>query len=816
MSRNPRCNSGRALPGRRPLTLALSAVLAQGLWLPSLQAQSGDEETARLDEVTVTATRRAESVQDVPLNISALSGDSLREEGVSSLVEIGRSVPGLYVLDQGGRGANAIIVRGLNADPIAASEALGNGGGGTVATYVGEIPLYVDLRLEDIERVEVLLGPQGTLYGAGTLGGAIRYLPKRPSFDGVELQARSSLYDLAHSGSLGYTAGFTANLPISETLAFRATIDYLDDPGFIDYDYLVRDPGVSDPEPNFNDPADVAANLRRREDADFQQTLSGRLGLRLQPNEAIDINLTYYFQDQEVGGRTQNHALAFGTGEYVSAHRFEEPSDRRNELLALEIVADLGFAELTSATGVSSYDENGQRDQTDLLITLEYSYEAFPSFSAFTREDQEDDTFNQELRLVSTGEGPLSWIVGGFYNELEVNAESREFTPGYPEYLGGSRPDNLEYFSVNKTDLTEKAIYGELSYEFTDRWTVTVGARYYKYDLETQDAVDFPLFNSIFGDAGPTDITLDFQPGGQSDSGSLFKFNTAYRFSEDVLGYFTISEGYRIGNSNGVAPCPDPLPDNQIACGLPDELQFFPDKTTNFELGLRSQWFDRRLTVNGAVYFIDWEDPQLAGTTENAALPITKNGKGAESRGVELSFDALLSSNFSLRGSVAYTQAELSEDAPALLNTISGPGFSPRIDVDGLAGDRLPGSPEWQGNLYLTYDTTVFDGLDLRLNYGLSAIGDVLTRTGNRADGERLGGYSVHNAAASLRGLNWSVQLYAENIWDKYAVTGVRSSRAFIQTVSDENGDPVTVRRYYQDVLRPREIGLRFVYDFEL
>ncbi|MEZ5440982.1 MAG: TonB-dependent receptor [Lysobacterales bacterium] len=605
-------------------------------------------------------------------------------------------------------------------------------------------------------------------------------------------------------------------MPISETLAFRATIDYLDDPGFIDYDYLVRDPGVSDPEPNFNDPADVAANLRRREDADFQQTLSGRLGLRLQPNEAIDINLTYYFQDQEVGGRTQNHALAFGTGEYVSAHRFEEPSDRRNELLALEIVADLGFAELTSATGVSSYDENGQRDQTDLLITLEYSYEAFPSFSAFTREDQEDDTFNQELRLVSTGEGPLSWIVGGFYNELEVNAESREFTPGYPEFLGGSRPDNLEYFSVNKTDLTEKAIYGELSYEFTDRWTVTVGARYYKYDLETQDAVDFPLFNSIFGDAGPTDITLDFQPGGQSDSGSLFKFNTAYRFSEDVLGYFTISEGYRIGNSNGVAPCPDPLPDNQIACGLPDELQFFPDKTTNFELGLRSQWFDRRLTVNGAVYFIDWEDPQLAGTTENAALPITKNGKGAESRGVELSFDALLSSNFSLRGSVAYTQAELSEDAPALLNTISGPGFSPRIDVDGLAGDRLPGSPEWQGNLYLTYDTTVFDGLDLRLNYGLSAIGDVLTRTGNRADGERLGGYSVHNAAASLRGLNWSVQLYAENIWDKYAVTGVRSSRAFIQTVSDENGDPVTVRRYYQDVLRPREIGLRFVYDFEL
>lgn len=798
------------LPRRHRLAIALSAALAPVLGL----TQEVPDEATQLDTVTVTATRRAESVQDVPLNITALSGDNLREEGVGSLVEIGRSVPGLYVLDQGGRTSNQIIVRGLNADPVAASEALGNGSGGTVATYVGEIPLYVDLRLEDIERVEVLLGPQGTLYGAGTLGGAIRYIPKRPSFDGTEFEIRGSAYDLAESGSLGYTSGFTANYALSDTFALRASVDWLDDPGFIDYNFLLREPGVSDPEPNFNAPADVAANLRQEKDADFQETLSGRVGMRWQPNDALDANLTYYFQDQEVGGRTQNHQVAFGTDRYVSAHRYLEPNDRHNELAALEITADLGFAELTSATGYSTYDELGQRDQTDLLLTLEYSYEAFPAFSAFTREDQEENTFNQELRLVSTDDGPLNWIIGAFYNKLNVDATSREFTPGYPEYLGGNRPDELEYISVNETKLEEMALYGELGYDITERWQITVGGRYYDYSLDTRDAIDLPLFNSIFGDAGPNDINLDFEEGGQSDDGTLFKINTSYKFTDDLLGYFTISEGYRIGNSNGVAPCPTPLPPNQIACALPDEQQFFPDKTTNFELGIRSQWLDRRLTLNGSIYYIDWEDPQLAGTTENANLPITLNGEGAESQGLELSFDALLSDNWSLRGSMAFTNAELSEDAPALLNTIVPPGFGPRVDVDGRAGDRLPGSPERQGTLFVTYDTVVADALDLRVNYGVAAIGDVLTRTGNRADGERLPGFTIHNASAILRGSNWTVQLYAENVWNKFAVTGVRATRAFVQTVENEDGDPVRVRRYYQDVLRPREFGLRFNYNF--
>jgi outer membrane receptor protein involved in Fe transport len=363
---------------RQPLGLAIAAALASTFAVPG-QAQPADTET-----IIVTATRRELSVQDIPLNIAAFDDSLLEAREISDLAELGRNVPGLYVIDQGKRSSNSIVVRGLNLNPFASAEFLGNSGGDTVSTYVGEVPLYIDLSLSDIERVEVLLGPQGTLYGAGTLGGAIRYIPRKPEFDETSVIARGSAFSLSHSDSMGFRGGATFNVPFGDNLAFRASIDRYDDPGFIDTPYLVRQPGVSDPEPN--SPALVAANLFREEDVDSEETTSARVGLRWQPGDNVDATFTYHHQNMDVGGRTQNHRLAFGTGLYESATRYAEPSERTNELLSAEVIADLGFAELTSATGWSKYDEVGQRDQTDLLLTLEYSYEAFPTFSAFTRE----------------------------------------------------------------------------------------------------------------------------------------------------------------------------------------------------------------------------------------------------------------------------------------------------------------------------------------------------------------------------------------------------------------------------------------------
>ncbi len=800
---------------RRPLAVAIASILGSAAFSPA-QAQS----TAVLEEITVTATRREASVQDIPFNIAAIGARDLAVRGVGELADLARSTPGLFVLDQGARSSNSIVVRGLNADPVAASEALGNDSGGTVATYIGEIPLYVDLKPTDLERVEVLLGPQGTLYGAGTMGGAIRFIPRRPELGESSLALRANAYSLSQSDGVGTDTGFTLNLPVGDTFAVRLNLDYVDDPGFIDYGYVVREIGVSDPDPDFSDPADVSANLRREKDADYEETLAGRIGLRWQPNDFVDANLTYYMQDQEVGARTINSDAALGTGKYTSGLRVLEPNERKNQLTALEVTANLGFAELTSATGYSKYEEGGQRDQTDLLITLEYSYEAFPSFTAFTREDQDDEIFTQELRLVSNTDGRLTWIVGAFYNNLDSEATSKEFTPGFSEFavaeFGGAqvRPDSLEYFSVNRTELEEMAIYGELSWQMTERWQVTLGTRWYDYSLETQDAVDFPLFNTVFGGAGPDEINLDFEDGGQDDDGFLFKFNTSYDITDDAMVYLTVSEGYRIGNSNGVAPCPNPLPPQQVACGLPDELQFFPDSTTNYEIGFRTRWLDDRLTFNGSVFFIDWEDPQLAATTQNAQLPIRKNGEGAESQGFDLSVDWQATDRLSLRASYSYAQAELSKDAPDLITTIPPGGFNPPVYIDGLSGDRLPGSPEQQGSLFIGYELPL-GGQDIRLNYGIAAVSDVLTRTGGRGDGEELGGYAVHQASIEWRGGPWGATLYADNLWDKYAETGSRNTAAYVRTVADINGEPVTVRRYYKDVLRPREVGLRLTYDFD-
>jgi iron complex outermembrane receptor protein len=800
----------RAVPRRQPLALAVAATLASSL-APTAQAQPDELET-----IIVTATRRELSVQDVPLNIAAFDSSLLEARQITDLAELGRNVPGLYVIDQGKRSANNIVVRGLNLNPFQSAEFLGNSGGDTVSTYVGQVPLYVDLTLTDVERVEVLLGPQGTLYGAGTLGGAIRFIPNKPDLTDTSVSARGSTFSVSESDGMGFSSGATFNVPFGENLAFRASIDRYDDPGFIDAPYLLRQPGISDPEP----PAGGnAANLYRENDVDWEETTAARVALRWQPGDVVDATFTYHYQNMEVGGRTQNHAEAFGTGLYESATRFAEPNERRNELLSAEIIADLGFAELTSATGFSKYDEFGQRDQTDLLVTLEFSYEAFPFFSAFTRETEQEQTFSQEIRLVSQGDSRFNWIGGVFFLDFEQpDGVSLEFTPEYDAYLGGSRPDDLEYISVLYEDLTEKALFGEIGFAITDRWDVTFGARYYDFSFDTLSDQDLPLYNTIFEGAGPDEINLVLQQTTLDDSGTLFKFNTSYRFSDDALGYFTVSEGYRFGAANGIAPCDNPP--QQAPCALPDEFQYFPDTTTNYELGLRSQWVDGRLTLNGALYYIDWQDPQLTSATINGSQPITKNGEGAETSGLELSLDANVTDRLMLGFSYSHTKAELTEVAPSLIRCFEPPGFgscAAQEFIDGQPGDRLPGSPEDQATVYFGYDWTLSPRWDLTLNYGVSAIGDIITTTGLRGEGETLGGFSLHHASAVFSGSGpWEFSVYAQNLLDKYAVTGVRSRRSFMQTVADENGDPVTVRAYGRQMVRPREIGLRFTYDFSM
>ncbi|WP_348763207.1 TonB-dependent receptor, partial [Hyphomonas atlantica] len=792
------------------------AVLATGLVMGANAQEdaSGDSEL-RAQTITVTATRRAESVQDIPLNIAAVGGEQIEEQGFDELSDMLSYVPGINVVDRGGRQGNPLIVRGLNADGLGSGDG-NNDGGGTVATYIGEIPLFVDLKLNDMQRVEVLLGPQGTLYGAGTLGGAIRYIPNKPDFGGDLLEVRSEVSKYSEASSLSYETGLTFNKALAPNFAIRGSIDFEDDSGFIDYPYIVQEIGVSDPDPDFSDPSDVAANLRGVTDANGERTVSGRLAARWEPLDWLDGTATYYYQKSDIDGRQgSSWRNTLQTGKYELAKRVEEPNEITNQLLALELTADLGFAELTSATGYSRFDDDGQRDQTDLLISLEYSYELFPTFTSFTHEKGRENTFNQEVRLVSTTESRFNWIIGAFYNNSDVTSYSQEYTPGYADYVGFDRPDDLEYYSQFFSELEEMALFGEIGFEITDKWTVTVGGRYYEYDLESFSDVDFPLFDSgpdYLQPVGINDLEnslkSDFAAGSpngtertsQSDDGTLFKFNTSYEFTDDILGYFTVSEGYRIGNSNGIGVCPDydPTDNQQGACALlpgqqfgpgagdistRDESQYGPDTTTNYELGFKSTLMDGRVTLNGAVYFIEWSDPQLTSATINASIPITVNAEGAESKGFEVSGAWAVNENLSVRGSYSHTEAKLTADAPGLVGTISPPGFG-TVLLDGSDGDRLPGSPEDQLSVFGTYVMPFADG-ELAFNAGYTWQGDVLSRTGGLGDGLTLDSFGLANVSAVYDTGDWQATFFVNNLFDEFYETGVVGTNLYNQVLSD-------------------------------
>ena len=811
------------------------------------QAQSFD------DEIIVTATRRAESVQDIAINISAIGGEQIEQQGFGDLSELAAFVPGLNIADQGGRDGNRIVVRGLNVEDIQNSFGQENGGG-TVATYVGEIPLFVDLRLNDLQRVEVLLGPQGTLYGAGTMGGAIRYIPNKPEFDQQLFEVRAGAYSYSEGSGLSTDTGFTFNAPISDNFALRGSLDFQNDRGFIDYPFVVRQPGVSDPDA-FADPS----NFRPVKDANTEEILSGRLAARWQPSDRLDATLTYYFQEGEYGGRntssfrTTNIPATFGSqltlvsDEYEFGGRVEEPNERDSDLLALEIVADLGFAELTSATGLATVEENGQRDQTDLLISLDYYYETFPTFTGFTFEDEETEIFNQELRLVSTADSRFNWIIGGFYNKNKYNALSSEFTPGIGAFNAGFgfRQDlnDLEYFEADRRELEEKSVFGEVGFDVTDAWDVTFGMRYYDYDLRTAGDTQFPYFTTA-ADFNPYPLSeiedqLALAPN-QSADGTLFKVNTSYQFASGNTVYATFSQGYRVGINNGGEVCAgDYLTDSsQALClhtpgqelrdggnAILDERGASADTVDNFEIGAKTTWLDGALRLNGAIYFMKWDNPQVNTTSINAGTSITVNADSAETKGIELDGNWQVSDRVNLRGNFSYTDAELTTDVPGLVRVINGQGnfsgdFGYGFGTDAVAaqdGDRLPGSPKTQFSIFGDYRHPLSNGDDVVFNAGYAWQSDVLTVVGARGGSYTLPSYGRANAAIGYEADNWSLIGYVDNLFNDFSESSAANTPLNNQLVPAFDGDtaPANVRRFRTNVLPPRSIGARFKYRFQ-
>lgn len=811
---------------RLALAISLASLPSMGMVSPFAFAQDETIKVAKLEEMLVTSARREQTVQDIPINISAVSAQKIERLRLSNIADISRYVPGLTVIDRGPRNESSdVFVRGLN------TTGLGPGfESNTVATYLGDIPVDLNLKLNDLERVEVLIGPQGTLYGQGTMGGAIRYIPRAAELTEFSGELRGDVNKTSESSGTGYKAGVTLNIPlISDMLAFRASADVLEDPGFIDYNYVVREAGVSDPEPDFSNPEEVAANLKRVEDANGESTVSGRANLRFVPIDMLDVNLWYYYQDTEAEGRQLSNQLAFGTGPYEAAMRFEEPNHYTNDLLSLDIKADLGFANATVVYGKTSYDEVGQRDQTDLLLGFEYGYEAFPTFSAYTREEVEEKSETIEARLVSQSDGPFQWVIGYFDYSIESDAVSEEYTPGFDQFaidnFGGValRPDSLEYIQLTYIDETEKAIFGEVSYDITSSFTATLGYRNYKYTVNNAGGFGLPLYDTVFDGAPNDEINVDIGENSGESSGDLFKVNFAYDIDDDNMVYATYSEGYRKGGVNAVPECTQEqiASTDQQLCAKPEEVLIDPDTIDNYEVGYKGILLNGNLAVNSAFYYIDWQNLQVSTVTDLGSLPITGNGSAAESKGMELSADYLFAEHWSFAMTYAYTKAKLTEDAPGLVGPYTA-----------LAGARLPGHAEHQGSINLTYSAELNMGVAMDINYGVVYSSDIYNMVGGPDDplvddegnpgdrgGEAIPSWDVHHLAATFSKDAWSLQAYIDNLWDDYYIIGTRTSRraAYLQDEQDGPGTQYgdfTVRSYGRYVGRPRTMGLRLTYKF--
>ncbi|MEE4453672.1 TonB-dependent receptor [Novosphingobium resinovorum] len=772
--------------------------------------------------IVVTGTRRATTIMDTPINIAAIGADEIARQRIDDVRDLADFTPGLTISDTGPRGTGTIVMRGLNASDS-------DSGGATyddaMGIYLGEVPLYYDFKLLDIQRVETLLGPQGTLYGLGTLAGAIRYIPNRPNTDAFEGETHGRLYTKAHSDDVGYQLDTTINIPIvRDHIAFRSTTGLYFDPGFIDSPLLLQEPGVSLPQPGGTDgvsAADYAANLKRKDDLNFEKTFTTRNQLLLQTTEDLKVIFTYAFQRTKTDGAQANSYGVMGTGKYENASRYTEPSDRRAHLASMEINANIAdIADLVSTTAYTDVRVKSRGDNTDLLLDLDYNYEAFPAFSSWNETDNRRKQFNQEVRLVSRHGGPFNWVLGGFYNEQKYHNDYAEHTPGLTAFYGNEdwygnplvNPDDLEYVSYTKSKITEKAIFGEGTFRVTPAWQVTAGARYFKYTSTIKGALTLPLGGDD-PDTPEYDNPLspyDLSPSGGNakQDGWVWKLNTSYNFTPDLMLYATYSKGYRIGGPNRVAPCPDPVPaDQQNACALPNELQYGPDKTKNIEVGVRMQLFDRKLSFNFDVFHINWDGIQVDSATYYGVTGITVNGGSAKSQGFETSFQFKPVPRLAIQGTYSYTDAKLTEDVDGIITVRTTPNnYSTRpkfTQLDALSGDRLPGSAKNSGSLGATYTMPMAKG-DLSFNWTATYRGNVVSRIGwDRGYGDKIPGYVMHRASLSYDTDRYSVSLFANNIFDNFAIVSVGQDRSRIGV-----NDGVAVRYYRQTVANPRTIGL--------
>lgn len=727
-------------------------------------ASAQEEETVKRQEtITVTATRRDESLTDVPYNISAVSGTDIEAASILDEAELLRSIPGVAVVDRGARNSgtlNSARIRGLAVD----GSGLGDYAVSSVAsvsTYVNDTPIFANFILRDLERVEVLRGPQGTLYGSGSLGGTIRYITRDPDLGETNGYISASGSSVEGSEDFGYSLDGAFNLPLGEKAALRVVGSLGDYPGITDY-VNVYELDASGAPVAPNGVLDPAASYRSVEDADTVDVWMGRATLLVEPTDNISLRFVHTRQSDEVGGRRQVTVGqdGFGNtyGDYENGSIQLEPSSRDINATSLEAEIDLGFATLTSST--SHYDHTGESvsENTGFYAQAGFLgfYYNYPRPMASAVRTYADEAIVQEIRLVSDGGETFDYVFGGFYRQQQIESTQESYLRGFKTWWDTFLPGaaaavtgDQDFAYRRNENFEEMALFGELTWHASPDFDLTFGARYFDNESENDTFLDLPLY------AGLSDPTNAFFSSSEDDI--LFKLNASWDFNAEDMLYATISEGYRRGGSNAV-PLTGTFQED------PRWQTYTADSVVNYELGIKGERANLRYDVSA--FFIDWTDPQLNTASTNWGFFTVANGGAAETYGLEASVDGYLNDNWHYSLGYAYVNAELTEDFFA-------PDRPAPAAAIALNGAMLPGTPEHQLNWALDYTTELgewswFSRLDgyyqseTRNSVGVSPTFNV-----------PLDGFSIWNATTSFTRNDLNVSLWVKNIANEDGVTGV-------------------------------------------
>lgn len=699
------------------LLLALMAG-ASVLPLAAPAAAQTDEE-----EIIVTAQKREERLRDVPQSVTALTEETLVRLQANNFSDYASHVPGLTV--GGGQAGNSrVTLRGLNTGGVAS----------TVGIYVDETPfgsstslvnaaqLALDLDPYDVQRIEVLRGPQGTLYGANTLGGIIKFVTAAPSPGEFSARAGGTA-ETTEGGDASWAARAMVNIPLGDRAALRVSGLRRSEGGYID------------------DPARGVENINGVE------TSGWRAAFLLNATDNLTIRLSAQSQDIESNATDAiayfQSPLAPVAGDTDQFSPFSVYSDVTYRIFNGTIDWDLGWASLVSSTSYSELEQHHIEDGTMAFGILSFLVEDIPQ-----------DKFTQEVRLASTGEGPLEWLIGAFY--------TRENGLLDQEIFFGAPPGIVTGLTANiASEYEERAVFGGITYHFSPQFDVNVGARYAENE---QSMIQ-----------GGTAVAN----GTESSSDSAFTYSIAprWRLSDNTMLYARVATGYRPGGPN-ILGVPSVIPPT-----------FEPDETTNYEIGIKTDIIPGLLRLDAAAFHIDWRDIQLL--VFDGAVAGNANGGSARSQGLEWAATFTPTPALTIVWSGAYTDAQLTSDTDPIV-------------VGGVDGDPLPYVPEWASTLDVSYEWSAFGDARAHVggawryvgeqSNGFPGVGGILFG----ADQITLPSYNIFDLRAGIDFERFSIDLFAKNLTDERAVT---QFGGFGQTLPDApNGAAV--------IVRPRTIGV--------